>query len=243
MRILLIGGSGYVGTLVLPLLSRHHDVLVLDKRPPRVDGIAYQAGDITDPATLESAVRGVDALVHCAMGSHDWDTPAGAADTFDVNVKSVHLALLAAHTAGVPHAVHLSSLSVFAEHLSQAVDEQTTPDAIDPYGLSKRLGEEVCAAAVAQWGMSVTVLRLALPTPDALWPRWGLPSPPIRVRSRAGTPVDATAGTDVASAIHAALGYRQGFSVFTVAGDRTAGLWPTARARDVLGWQPTYPRD
>lgn len=242
MRILVVGGGGYVGTLVLPLLSRHHEVRVLDRRAPAVGGVEYVAGDATRYEDLRHAVTGMDALVHCAMGSHDWHTPAGAADTFDVNVKSVHLALLAAHQAGVPHAVHLSSLSVFADLDGRVVDEQTEPDATDPYGLTKALGERVCAAAVAEWGLSVTVLRLALPTPDELWPAWGLPTPPLRRRTPSGTPIDATAGTDVAAAIHRALSYRAGFSVFTISGDRTAGQWSTARAAAVLGWRPSFPR-
>ncbi len=242
MRILVVGGSGYVGTLVLPLLSRHHEVRVLDRRAPAVEGVQYHPGDATNYEDLRYATPGMDAVVHAAMGRHDWDEPAGAADTFDVNVKSVHLTLLAAHAAGVPHAVHLSSLSVFADLDGRVLDEETVPDATDPYGLTKRLGESVCAAAVAEWGLSVTVLRLALPTPDSVWPAWGLPQPPLLRRDPAGTPIDATAGTDVAQAIHAALRYRRGFSVFTISGDRTAGRWSTAKAAAELGWQPTFPR-
>jgi hypothetical protein len=39
----------------------------------------------------------------------------------------------------------------------------------------------------------------------------------------------------------AALEYRDGFQVFTITGDRSAGLWSTAKARDLLGWRPTFP--
>ena len=139
--------------------------------------------------------------------------------------------------------VHVSSMSVFADLECRAVDEDIPPDATDPYGLTKRLGEQVCAAAVQEWGLTVTVLRLAWPTPDAVWPAWGLPDPPQRWHTRSGTPIDATAATDVALAIHAALSYRKGCSIFTISGDRTAGLWSTARAGTLLGWRPSYPRE
>jgi len=36
------------------------------------------------------------------------------------------------------------------------------------------------------------------------------------------------------------LEHRDGFHVFTVSGDRSAGLWSTAKARTVLGWEPTF---
>jgi nucleoside-diphosphate-sugar epimerase len=241
MRVLVVGGSGYVAGLVLPLLAGRHAIRVLDRRPPP-DGVEYLAGSATDHADLRSAVEGVDAVLHCAMGSKDWDTPDGAADAFDVNVKSVHLALRAAHDAGVPHAVHISSLSVFRDLTSRELDESVPPDATDVYGLTKRLGEQVCQAAAAQWGLSVNILRLAWPTTDDAWPAWSLPRPPKLVYAANGALVEATAATDLAAAVLAALEHRDGCQVFTITGDTSAGLWSTARARAVLGWSPTFRR-
>jgi nucleoside-diphosphate-sugar epimerase len=241
MRVLVVGGAGYVGTLVVPLLAGRHLVRVLDPRPP-VAAVEHVAGSATDYEVLRTGVDGMDAVIHCAMGSHDWDTPAGAADTLDVNVKSVYLTLMAAHRAGVPHAVHISSMSVYRDLESRRLDETDPPDATDPYGLSKRLGEEVCRAAVREWGMSVTVLRLTWPTPDELWPDWAAFGEPETRYATDGTRIDATAGSDLARAILAALEHRDGLDVFTISGDRTARLWSTAKAREVLGWEPTFPR-
>jgi nucleoside-diphosphate-sugar epimerase len=240
VRVLFIGGAGYVGRLVLPHLLASHHVRVLDRRP--VDGLDHVVGDATDPAVLAGALAGVDALVHAAMGSPAaWGTAAGAAEAFDVNVKSVHLALRAAHEAGVPHAVHVSSMSVYRDLTGRPLDESVPPDATDLYGLTKRLGEEVCRAAVAEWGLTVTALRLAWPTPDELWPDWLPPHVPDQPEDPRRTPdgglVAATAASDVASALLAALEYRDGFSPFTIS---AAGLWSTERARTLLGWSPAY---
>ncbi len=242
MRVLVVGGSGYVAGLVLPFLARHHAIRVLDRRPPP-DGVGYLAGSALDYADLRRATEGVDAVVHCAMGSMAWDTPAGAADAFDVNVKSVHLTLLAAHDAGVPHAVHISSMSVYRNLTSRKLDESVPPDATDLYGFTKRLGEQVCQAATAEWGMSVNVLRLAWPTADEVWPAWGLPEPPQLRYAASGAVIEATAATDLAPAVLAALDHRDGCQVFTITGDQCARLWSTAKAREVLGWTPTFARD
>jgi nucleoside-diphosphate-sugar epimerase len=239
MRVLVVGGSGYVAGLVLPALVRRHAVRVLDRRPPP-GGVEYLVGSATDYAALREATDGVDAVVHCAMGSTAWDTPDGAAESFDVNVKSVHLTLLAAHDAGVPHAVHISSLSVYRDVTARRVDESVAPDATDLYGLTKRLGEQVCRAATVEWGLSVNVLRLAWPTPDDVWPAWGAKEQPEWRHAADGTPIDGTAATDLTAALLAALDHRDGFQVFTISGDRSARLWSTARARDVLGWTPTF---
>jgi nucleoside-diphosphate-sugar epimerase len=235
VRVLVVGGSGYVGSLLVPALAARHEVRVLDLREPSVP-CDYHPGDATDPAALTAVLDGVDALVHCAMA----DT-ADPAASFDVNVKSVHLALRAAHEAGVPHAVHISSMSVYRDIAGRRIDDESVPaDATDLYGLTKRLGEAVCAAAAREWGLSINVLRLTWPTPDDLWPMWGGDDPPLRLATPSGVSIDATAGSDLARAVLSAMEHRDGFHVFTVSGDRSAGLWSTAKARTVLGWEPTF---
>ncbi|MDT5036442.1 MAG: hypothetical protein QOE03_1627 [Micromonosporaceae bacterium] len=240
MRVLVVGGSGYVGSLIGPLLAERYQLRVFDLRPPAAD-CEYVAGDATDHAALRAAMDSVDALLHCAMGAHDLTEPAGVSSAFDINVKSVHLALLAAHDAGVPHAVHISSMSVYRDLWQRRIDDESVPpDATEPYGLTKRLGEQVCAAAAAEWGMSVNVLRLTWPTADAIWPDWGFPGSPTTLRTADGTRIEATAATDLARAVAAALELRDGFQTFIVSGARSLGLWSTAKARDRLGWEPTF---
>jgi nucleoside-diphosphate-sugar epimerase len=237
-----VGGSGYVAGLMLPELVRRHEVRVLDPRPAPA-GVGYVAGDATDLDALLRAAEGMDAVVHCAMAGTDWSTPAGTVEAFAVHVTSVHLTLRAAHEAGVPHAVHISSMSVYRDLEHRSLDGSEPPDATDVYGLTKRLGEQVCAAAVAEWGLSVNVLRLAWPTPDEVWPLWGVREEPFQRYAGNGRPIEATAASDLARAVLAALEHRDGLQVFTITGDRSAGLWSTARARDRLGWRPTFPTD
>lgn len=68
MRVLVVGGSGYVAGLVLPMLSQRHEIRVLDRRPPSAD-VEHVTGSATDYASLRSAAEGMDAVVHCAMGT------------------------------------------------------------------------------------------------------------------------------------------------------------------------------
>jgi len=239
VTLLVVGGSGYVAGLILPVLAERHELRVLDPRPP-AHPCAYVPGSATDLATVRDAMDGVDAVVHCAMGRHDETPDDGFASLFDANVTSVHVTLFAAHAAGVPHAVYVSSLSVYRDLAARQLTESLPPDATDPYGLTKRLGEEVCRAAVAEWGLSVNVLRLAYPTPDAVWPAWGLRHPPVVPQAADGTPIHATAASDLARAVLAAIDYREGWQAFTITGDDSARLWSTAKARRLLGWAPTF---
>jgi nucleoside-diphosphate-sugar epimerase len=238
LRVLFVGGSGYVGGLLLPRLAERHQLRVLDPRRP-VAG-EHLAGDACDRRTLDEAMGGMDTVIHGAMSVIDENDPRTANRAFDVNVTSVYQTLAAAHRAGIRHAVHLSSLSVYRDVNERRLDDAMPPDAVDLYGLTKRFGEEVCRAAAAEHGMSINSLRLAWPTSDEAWPAWAGEEPHDHWFAPDGTPIQATAASDLARAVLAALDYRNGFQIFTISGDRSARLWSIERARTLLGWTPTF---
>ena len=229
MRVLVIGGSGKVGSLVMPALARRHVIRVFDLSPPADASLEYCAGDVQDSDALARAAEGMEALLYMAMGpfrDHRCETQSA----FDVNVKGVYLALDAAHRAGIAHAVYTSSMSVYHDLGSRYFDDESIPpDAREVYGFTKRLGEEVCANAAARWGMSVNALRLCHPMSEERW----------LAHTRAGMPTIATAAGDVARAILAALEYQgHGFQAFMISGDYEEKLMRMDKARRLLGWEP-----
>lgn len=230
MKVLVVGGSGYVGGLVLGQLSARHALRVFDLRPPAEAAWEFVAGSVGDLDALARAAEGTDALLYMAMGEKDFDSVSGISSNLDVNVKGVYLALDAARRAGVGHAVYTSSMSIYGGDLLQRYfpDEGLTPDASDLYGFTKRLGEEVCQNAARAWGVSVNALRLCFPTADAEW----------AAQTRRGTPTIATAAGDVARALLAALDYRGGFQAFMISGDYEQRLMNMEKARRLLGWEP-----
>lgn len=71
-KILLIGATGATGAQLMPrLLDAGYTVTALVRRPEAVthrsDRLTVVAGDVRDPATVEAAMRGQDAVV-CAFG-------------------------------------------------------------------------------------------------------------------------------------------------------------------------------
>jgi nucleoside-diphosphate-sugar epimerase len=236
MRLLVVGGCGLVGSMVVPVLARTHEVRVLDLRPPAtpVSGVDYHTGDVHDVDLVASLSSGVDSLVFMAMGPlADWGSPENARTHFDVAVSGLYLALTGAAKAGVRHAVYTSSMSVYPyEELTGMVtfpDESVPPTATDFYGLAKRLGEEVARTATERWDMDAVCLRLCFPAADDEWPRGDTPM------KRAIS----TSARDVAAAIEAALHRRgHGFDAYAISGDATGRTMSLDKARRELGWEP-----
>ena len=67
MKVLVTGGSGFIGThIVAELLRRRYRVRILDRRVPKVSGAEWVDGDLRWLGDCDRAVRGVDAVMHLA---------------------------------------------------------------------------------------------------------------------------------------------------------------------------------
>jgi NADH dehydrogenase len=120
-RIFLTGGSGFVGSHVLPaLLAAGHDVVALARTPKAAATIAernatYAArlttriGDVTNPASLSAALVGCDAIVHLVAIPRDWNN---GADLLRINTAGTEAMIAAASAAGITRFVHLGALGV-----------------------------------------------------------------------------------------------------------------------------------
>jgi dihydroflavonol-4-reductase len=149
VRVLVTGGTGFVGSHTVAALLRHgHDVRVLARDPGRVPsvlgrlGVRAEAvrGDVTDPDSVAAAVAGCQAVVHAAAEIG----VGGAGQTGDVNVVGTRTVLDQALAAGVDPVVYTSTITV---HLP-STDPVVTPDSalaepLSPYGVSKRDAELV----------------------------------------------------------------------------------------------------
>lgn len=238
MRIAVIGGSGLVGSMIVPALEIENEVVVIDPVAPRfTTGADWRVVDLRNGAALEEALRGCGAVVYAAMGRKDgWEESfAWAESQFDMNVKLLWSVASASSRVGVSRIVHLSTMSVFDDYLASGSDEHSVPDARDVYGLTKRFGELVCRAVAASGDATAVSLRLVGPTPDEEWSRFTDPvlAPVI------------TAGSDVAAAVIAALRLEMAagsWESFTISGDGRQEVLAQATTFDRLRWRPQQVR-
>lgn len=142
MKVLLTGGTGFVGSHVCrQLLTAGHQVRLLVRSKDKAAQL-FQAlpefwqGDITDPAAVRDAVAGCEAVVHAAAATPMQIDSREA--LFAVNVGGVRNVVEAALGAGVSRIVCVSSITAIfnADGAKVTADAPPTPSKL-PYGQSK----------------------------------------------------------------------------------------------------------
>jgi nucleoside-diphosphate-sugar epimerase len=141
------GATGFIGRRVLHRLGGRaaaiEEVRCLTRRPDRLPPglpdnprIAAVTGTVEEPRSYESALRGVDTVVHLA----GLTGKAREADYFLVNTEGTRRLLEACHHAGAPQFLHVSSVAARFEHAtayhyakSKAQAEQLVRQSALPY--------------------------------------------------------------------------------------------------------------
>jgi UDP-glucose 4-epimerase len=170
MRVLVTGGSGFIGSHVVDKLrARGHEPVIYDLRPsPWHSDPAHPVdtvlGSITDREALERALHSCDAVAHLAAVADVNDVHAEPEDAERVNARGTVAVLEAARRAGVKRIVYASTIWVYSDCESEEVDEDTLlPPPSHLYTSTKLAGELYCKAYQELYGIDYTILRFGIP--------------------------------------------------------------------------------
>ncbi|MBN2107213.1 MAG: NAD-dependent epimerase/dehydratase family protein [Deltaproteobacteria bacterium] len=165
--VLITGATGAIGPRVVAELCRAgYAVRALSIDQPQhgsfPGGVEVRTGDITDPATVRSAVNGVQAVVHMAALLHNLHCPPELYEKYErINVGGTAHVVKAASLAHVERVVLFSTIAVYGASNGSVLTEKSHANPDTVYAKTKLAAEQFVLNARRRDGQPLgTVLRL-----------------------------------------------------------------------------------
>lgn len=166
MKILVVGGAGYIGShMVKALHGAGADIVVLDDLSTgHADAVLHGKlvrGNLADAALLSRlfADETFDAVMHFASLIQVGESVRQPAAYYRNNVLNTLQLLEAMRAAGVARFIFSSSAAVFGEPTYVPVDERHPLAPINPYGWSKRMTEQMLSDFEQAYAFNSVCLR------------------------------------------------------------------------------------
>lgn len=170
MKVFVTGATGFVGSHVAQALADAGVELRLLVRPTsrrnNIENLKAEValGDLSDEASLRSAIYGCEYVFHVAADYRLWTRDPE--QMYASNVAGTKALLKAAHEAGVKRTVYCSSVATMGFGNGGLVTDEETPvalaDMIGHYKRSKFLAEQVAIEAAKQ-GIDVVIVNPSTP--------------------------------------------------------------------------------
>ncbi len=172
MKLLVTGGAGFIGSnFVRYFMGRHESTVVT------LDALTYAGnlanlepvlknhrhtfikGDICDRAAVDTAMAGVDAVVHFAAESHVDRSIEDAGVFLKTNVGGTGVLLEAARRYNIMKFVHVSTDEVYGSIGEGYAIESSPLHPNSPYAASKASSDLLALSYHATYGLPVVITR------------------------------------------------------------------------------------
>jgi UDP-glucose 4-epimerase len=164
MRVLVTGGSGYVGSsAVRELADAGHEILIYDNlstgHRKLSDGFELVEGDIADREKLRTCLRRADAVMHFAASAYVGESVMNPRKYFRNNVESALALMDSVIASEVRLFVFSSTCAVYGVPRELPTSELCPKEPINPYGATKLFFEHVLSAYEASHELRFVALR------------------------------------------------------------------------------------
>ena len=165
MRVLVTGGTGYIGsTAVESLMHNGFEISVLDDCstghadaiPP---GIRFIQGSLLNPSDVSEALIGCDAVMHFAGKSLVGESVEKPDLYHSVNVDGTRILLDEMHKQNIRKIVFSSSAATYGEPKVVPILENSETKPTNPYGATKLAIDHMLSAEAASRNISAASLR------------------------------------------------------------------------------------
>jgi UDP-glucose 4-epimerase len=246
MKILVTGGSGFIGSHVIDVLAaRGHDPVNFDRVRSPYSDVATVIGDATDTDRLAAAMKGCDAVVHLAAMADVNDVQKDPEGAERANGRATLAVLEAARRTGVKRVVYGSTVWVYSDCPEPIVDEDTR--VVMPghlYTATKLAGELYCRSYAELYGVEYTILRFGIPygprardaTVLAAFVNRAFAGEPLTVAGDGSQGRRFVYVEDLADGVERALAPAAANRVYNLAGPQTTTILELAQTvRDLVG--------
>lgn len=147
MKILITGGSGFIGSHLVEHYQDCAEVVVLDSlryvHRQNLDGLRHRfiKGCVTDRLTVDAAMEGCDLVFHLAAMVSVPESMAHPRECAETNVIGLLNVLESATEACVKKLVFASSAAVYGDNPTVPKVETMIPEPKSPYAITKLDGE------------------------------------------------------------------------------------------------------
>ncbi|HRC71393.1 MAG TPA: UDP-glucose 4-epimerase GalE [Candidatus Competibacter sp.] len=166
MRVLVVGGAGYIGSHMVKMLDqRGCRVTVLDDLSAgyrdAVVGGRFVLGDLGDEAVLDALFNAdrFDGVMHFASYIQVGESVREPAKYYRNNTFKTQVLLDAMRSHQVNHFIFSSTAAIFGEPVRTPIDEDHPKNPINPYGRSKWMVEQMLEDYDRAYGLKAVKLR------------------------------------------------------------------------------------
>ena len=161
-RVLVTGGSGFIGrSVIAALVTAGARVSNVDLRTDDGPDVPTVTGDLRDADVVERVVTAdLDGIVHLAARTSVLQSVEQPSAVTDHNVAVTAALLERSRVVGVPRFFLASTNAVTGDVGTATITEETPLRPLTPYGATKAAGEMLLSGYGASYGMQTCALRL-----------------------------------------------------------------------------------
>lgn len=164
-----VGGCGFIGSHIVDALHKQgHDIIVIDDLSATenekfyfhkdVSRVTYHRLDISKE-DCSSLFKGANTVFHLAARSRIQPTISSPSECFEVNVVGTQRVLEWSRMNSVKRVIYSGTSSLYGHQNSIPFLPNMPTDCLNPYSMSKWMGEQVCKLYAQLYGVQSIVLR------------------------------------------------------------------------------------
>ena len=159
MKIIITGGSGFIGSYLAMQLKQEHDVTIFDVKKNMSD-INFIKGDVTNLENVKNSIVNCDLVIHLAAALGVVNVEKDPIQTLNINLGGTKNVLEACRINNIKKIIFSSSSEIYGEPAKIPIKENDPITPITTYGISKLASEEYIKSYSKSYGIQYTIFRL-----------------------------------------------------------------------------------